>query len=889
MTNAAMDFFTNTSLKMRLTSGGSLLLGDTIAPNETAWFGTAVFGKNGTNKVITGYLASSTNGAVIGGHNSALDGWAPLNIDGTELRFNIQQSRKMTLTSGGSLLVGATSSIWETSGRGVVEVNGSSTSLIGLSIAGANSSYLYNDGANLFLWNTLNGYMALATNNTTRMTIAAGGALRLHTYGSGTNTGTATYNLAVDSSGNVIESTPLTNPVTGTGVNQRVALWNGTTTQTSSANLTFDGSTLGLTGALQFPQNPVGTTYGNGVSASPPYAITQGAGNDDAIKLYAESAATNQVSMVFEVNDDIETAGSEWIWRNKKTYDTYAATTPMRLSGTGAATFLNTVTALGFIGYRTDGGTGIEVNGGDLGPGSYIAKFADYSNNPKVVIKGDGNVGIGETGPNTPLYVQGGGTGTGGWNKTMTLSATYPGLIFNSNSTKWGGMAYDHSEAMRFWVNAGSNDIFAGTLAMSILNNGKVGIGVTTPSQLLEVGGRALVNQFQYTRAINYSTGDLNNLVTAGFYNGDGLTNSPTSGWFWITVETYTNGTDWVHQTATSFGSGNTANLVYTRVRSNSTWGAWKQLGDAASISGTIKYIPKFTSGTTIGDSIIYEDSSKIGIGTTSLSRTLNVAGTIGSIYGSNQGTLWLGDVVQQEASFTSYGILDYTLHNGGGYSPIMRVQGNGRVGIGTTDPSQTLHVVGNLRVEGAFYDSSNLPGTSGQILSSTATGTRWVSDSSIPNVKAIAIQTSDGILISNSTTNTISNATIIPANTFPTTCVMDLSWMLERPTPSNTTTTTRVYFNTSNSLTGATLLATGQITTTQVTGRHIRQLTKVGSNFKVATATNILTSDLSYSANALTTFTLATNQTLYLLIAMQNGNTTVTSRSSYASLISYE
>ena len=38
-----------------------------------------------------------------------------------------------------------------------------------------------------------------------RLTISSTGAVRLHSYGSGTFTGTATYNLAVDSSGNIIE------------------------------------------------------------------------------------------------------------------------------------------------------------------------------------------------------------------------------------------------------------------------------------------------------------------------------------------------------------------------------------------------------------------------------------------------------------------------------------------------------------------------------------------------------------------------------------------------------------------------------------------------------------------------------------------------------------
>jgi hypothetical protein len=56
-----------------------------------------------------------------------------------------------------------------------------------------------------------------------------------------------------------------------------------------------------------------------------------------------------------------------------------------------------------------------------------------------------------------------------------------------------------------------------------------------------------------------------------------------------------------------------------------------------------------------------------------------------------------------------------------------VRIDSNQRVGIGTTNPTQTLHVQGNARVTGAVYDSTNLAGTSGQVLQSTETGTRWV------------------------------------------------------------------------------------------------------------------------------------------------------------------
>jgi hypothetical protein len=50
-----------------------------------------------------------------------------------------------------------------------------------------------------------------------------------------------------------------------------------------------------------------------------------------------------------------------------------------------------------------------------------------------------------------------------------------------------------------------------------------------------------------------------------------------------------------------------------------------------------------------------------------------------------------------------------------------------GNLGINTTVATQKLHVNGNARVTGAYYDANNSPGTAGQILSSTATGTDWI------------------------------------------------------------------------------------------------------------------------------------------------------------------
>ena len=55
-------------------------------------------------------------------------------------------------------------------------------------------------------------------------------------------------------------------------------------------------------------------------------------------------------------------------------------------------------------------------------------------------------------------------------------------------------------------------------------------------------------------------------------------------------------------------------------------------------------------------------------------------------------------------------------------------VYSRGNVGIGTTAPTQNLHVQGNARLTGGLYDSTNSPGSLGQILSSTGSGIAWTS-----------------------------------------------------------------------------------------------------------------------------------------------------------------
>ena len=58
---------------------------------------------------------------------------------------------------------------------------------------------------------------------------------------------------------------------------------------------------------------------------------------------------------------------------------------------------------------------------------------------------------------------------------------------------------------------------------------------------------------------------------------------------------------------------------------------------------------------------------------------------------------------------------------------------GIGSVGIGTSDPSQNLHVVGNVKLDKTIYDEENQPGNTGNLLVKTVTGgLKWQNASAV-------------------------------------------------------------------------------------------------------------------------------------------------------------
>ena len=301
-------------------------------------------------------------------------------------------------------------------------------------------------------------------------------------------------------------------------------------------------------------------------------------------------------------------------------------------------------------------------------------------------IASGGNVGIGVTGPNAKLEVSYTNTGIGAivGNTTHNSQLQIYTAAAGKNSEIWfgdsaddnvGKIDYDHPiDAMLFTTNA--------TEKMRITSGGNVGIGTTSPQSKLHIADSTL--SLLKVQETSGNTG-----ASAGAL----FKTSPNTG--------------------NSYFKGG---ILY------------EDTGNA-NVIGKLHLVNRVSADTTnadVGDAKLTIDTvGNVGIGTTSPTTKLHVVG-IAQIVESGNTAFYGGDYVRM------FGTQSYRFRNTSGTTVAqISLTGNsyfngGNVGIGTTAPSQKLHVAGNMRLQNQLYDSTNSIGFNGQVLTKTSAGTIW-------------------------------------------------------------------------------------------------------------------------------------------------------------------
>ena len=337
------------------------------------------------------------------------------------------------------------------------------------------------------------------------------------------------------------------------------------------------------------------------------------------------------------------------------------------------------------------------------GTSSTTRGIADFTNalGSVMYLRGDGNVGIGTTGPTAPLDVLGVRAGRD-WSianrATIRLDSNgtgYPSdILFGhtaaANQSSWTGAYWAISSRgssagnkFYFYRGGGNASNASEGVVMAFNPNGDVGIGIDSPTSSLHI--RRSTPSITLETAAN-SNDPIINLKSSGAITGEGAQ-------MW-----YDNSIGSLHIQTTY--PNNAADIVF-----HTATGADKSTGNIRMVIG--------------GD-------GNVGIGTTSPSTKLQVAGTSqfdGNLNVANS-TLSITAAAPNMLFVVPSGGLDSRIFNDGSGNFIighgtnsntpterLRINSSGNVGIGTTNPIANLHVNGDVQI-----GSSNNPNSFGAL-----------------------------------------------------------------------------------------------------------------------------------------------------------------------------
>jgi len=298
-----------------------------------------------------------------------------------------------------------------------------------------------------------------------------------------------------------------------------------------------------------------------------------------------------------------------------------------------------------------------------------------------------GNVGIGTTSPGAKLDVRGSVVIQGDLSPYLQLKdAGGNTMAYIGNNNKLFVLGGDYVDDQNMLYLPSPMKIRVGNDGVLSVNevSGKVGIGTTSPAQALEVNGSIRLSS--YLQIKDYDTGGWD-----GTSVGSTLISRDYTTMFWhggVVVGSYTNNA--VPSTYSAIGAFLTKGPTALAVSSGNVGIGTTAPGAKLSVNGGVG-IGSSYAGTSVSDGVLII-SNNVGIGTTSPGYKLDVAGDIhasGTVYANYFSGTMSGTV---PAAQVSSGVFGANVGNGNFTFPAdLYVTGN--VGIGTTSPSQKLHL----------------------------------------------------------------------------------------------------------------------------------------------------------------------------------------------------
>ena len=396
-------------------------------------------------------------------------------------------------------------------------------------------------------------------------------------------------------------------------------------------------------------------------------------------------------------------------------------------------------------------------------------------------IDNTGNVGIGTTGPITPLDVRNNTTASTlgyalrlGNNTASDLGIT--GIAFspyaNDNYVK-GAMIYKGTDTyyrgdIQFLQNSAANQTNAslGDAVMTIKNDGNVGIGTTAPSEALEINGNLLLDKQGSNSILKFgNTGTLKYMIG---YN-------PTTSLLHFGIDDIGGSTKMVMDTNGNVGIGTTGPVLKMEVAgttgvpatsgttptgiarihadsgsavldigqdSSSTGSAWLQATNKSDLSTNYPILLN-PNGGGVGIGVA-APSAELSVGHTTTAGELGYGLIVGNRVASDLGITGIGFSLYNSQSYNK-GAIIYKGTSDGWYrgdiqflqntvagnsaatldDVVMTIKNNGNVGIGTTAPRVKLDVNGIIYQDGTYGEIHVADGSTAQSIATGVTYTK--------------------------------------------------------------------------------------------------------------------------------------------------------------------